>query len=589
MDSKNVYTVKIDRDTHDVVSANTAFYAFVGDRIYCSFDQLMSASDASCLEDYIASGRPVVLTMLEKDGSPVNCIASFTVSDSDTLLDIRLISLEEMMNWERQVSGQLNRKNAILDLYGDYYFEYDAKEGTVRIYVADRFEQNVLSASFEEFEKTLLERTDDTNIDAVKQLLDALRNGSERFSVNISGDILNIKDTAFTLLKGVSCYEDDEYLYSTGIIHLWNERSNNSSDNKRAMERDYLTGVLTKAEITNLAINTIDVKKTPNVTLAIIDIDFFKKVNDVHGHMMGDEVLKAVASIIKNEVRDGGLVGRFGGDEFLVIFYDAYDMENMRERLRSIKNGVASSTIKSENGEDISVTLSIGCAAYPKDADNYEDLFFLADFGLYRAKEKGRNRYIIYGKDKHGTLEEIKNTKMTVNTLNSRGDMSPAELTCAMMDKVYTGQNYSLDTLLDDIAVNMNIQRVMLYAGANHELAGMAGGSRLSKATIEATKDYLDMPELQKMYDDTGMIVLDNTRKFESTSTALYEKLTAQSIISFVHIRFKDKSGTDAVLSLEFVKNIMNWNRSHLPYYRLLAKLLSEFDLGAKPSEIPLE
>ena len=586
MEKGSVYLVKIKKDNYDVITANTAFYAFVGERIYNSFDQLMVESDVGRFTECVAENGHTILTMLSEDGNPVNCMATFTTRDGEDVTDVRLVLIDEVLERERSVRRQVIKKNIILDLYGDYYFEYDVKQDSVRIYVADRFEQNILSSTRAEFEQKVLERANEENVAYIRELIDALRDGTERFEFNIAGDIFGIKETAFTMIKGAAGYEDGVYTYSTGYIHLWSKRSETSEgSSKHAMERDYLTGVLTKAEITNLAINTIDVKKTPNITLAIIDVDYFKQVNDKYGHMMGDEVLKNVASIIRTEVRDNGLVGRFGGDEFLVLFYNAYDMELMRERLRSIKNGVASSFVKSESGEDISVTLSIGCASYPKDADNYEALFFLADFGLYRAKEKGRNRYIIYSKDKHGTIEEIKNVNMSVNTLNSRGDMSPAELVCAMQDRFYTEQNYPLDMLLDEVAVNMNIQRVMLYVGDSLELAGMAGGNRLSKATIKATKDYAKMPELLKLYDDTGVVVVDNYRKFETTAPALYEKLIAQEIMSFVHIKFKDKCGRDAILSLEYVKSIMNWNPSHLPYYRLLAKLLSEFDLMSEAAD----
>lgn len=578
MESNSVYELKINKNTYDIISANTAFYAFMGTRLYSTFNQLVEKPDEERLADYIEGGERVLMTLVAEDGGTEKCLAMFSACD-DALVDIRLFVLDEMQKWERQVRRQVRKKNEILCLYGDYYFEYEVAEDKVRIYAADRFEQNVLDVSLAEFEQKLMERADDKNRGDVGKLIDTLRRGTERFAINIAGDILNIKETAFTLMKGISCYEDGEYIYSTGYIHFWNERSVDSAESKRALERDYLTGVLTKKEITNLAINTVDVKKTANVTIAIIDIDYFKKVNDLYGHMMGDEVLKKVASIIQNEVREDGLVGRFGGDEFLVIFYNAYDMESMRERLRSIKNSVAFSPVKTEKGEDISITLSIGCAAYPKDADNYEDLFFLADFALYRAKEKGRNRYIIYSRDKHGTLEDIKNTKMSVNTLNSRGNMSPAELVCAMQDKVYTGQEYPLDRLLDDVALNMNIQRVMLYVGQSHRLAGMAGANRLSKELVEKTKDYLDMPALQRFCDETGAVVVDNARRFESSSPGLYQKLQAQEIQSFVHIRFQDKRGREAVLSLESVKSSTTWNRSHLPYYRLLAKLLSEYDL----------
>ncbi|MDE6014405.1 MAG: GGDEF domain-containing protein [Acetatifactor sp.] len=581
MESKNVYEVKINRNTYDVISASTAFYAFIGSRLYSGFDKLMDPADAGRLSEYIETSRNALLTMLTEEGESKNYMAIFSSKDR-ALVDIKMIPLDEIQEWEKQNRYQVDKKNNILGLYGDYLFEYEVEADNVRVYAVEHFEQNVLSMSFAEFEQKLRKRIDDKNAKEAEELLAALGSGKEYFTINIPGDILNIRETEFTLLKGMSFYEDGQHIYSTGYVHFWNERSVDSVETKRAMERDYLTGVLTKAEISNLAVNTVDVKKTGNVTIAIIDIDYFKKVNDVYGHMMGDEVLKRTASIIQNEVREDGLVGRFGGDEFLVIFYDAYDMETMRERLRSIKNGVASSFVKTQSGEDISITLSIGCAAYPKDADNYEDLFFLADFALYRAKEKGRNRYIIYNRDKHGTLEDIRNNKMSVNTLNSRGNMSPAELICAMQDRVYTGQAYPLDELLDDVALNLNIQRVLLYVGHPRMLVGMAGANRLSRDVVEATRDYLTVPALTKLYDETGVVVVDNVRRFESSSPTLYEKLKKQGIISFVHVRFKDKNGVDATLSLEFVKNSMTWNRTHLPYFRLLAKLLSEYDLGAQ-------
>lgn len=577
----NAYEVKVNSKTFDIVSANTAFYGFIGTRLYSTFDKLVDPSKAEFLPEYIREGQTVILPLVTEEGTSKNTLALFELRENEDITDIKMIVLDEMQEWEWNLKNQVTKKNAILRLYGDYYFEYNKDTDSIRIYAADRFEQNIMSMSLTDFEQKLLGRSDENNLADVKKLMGILREGCERFSINIAGNILNIRETAYTLVKGVSIYEEGEYVYTTGYIHFWSERSAQTEESRPALERDHLTGVLTKAEITKLAISTVDEKKTSNVTLAIIDIDYFKKVNDIYGHMKGDEVLKKVASIIRHEVRDSGLVGRFGGDEFLVLFYDAYDMETMRERLRSIRTRVAASSVKADNGEDISLTLSIGCAAYPKDADNYEDLFFLADFALYRAKEKGRNRYIIYRQEKHGTLEEIRSTRMGENQLNSRGNMSPAELVCAMQDKVYTGKDYPLDRLLDDISLNMNIQRVMLYAGTPYRRVGMAGANCLSKAVVESTIDYLDMPELIKGYDETGVLMYDNIKRIANTSIELYNKLEKQQIISFAHIRFKDKYGTNAVLSLEFVKSIMTWNESHIPYYRLLAKLLSEYDLGS--------
>lgn len=576
----NVYEVKVNIRTYDIISANTLFYGFMGSRIYRSFEKLVEPSVAGKLADIIEQGESVVLPLVREDGTLINTFAMFAVQRKDAVADIKMVVLEGIWERNKELRRQFSGRNAVLRLYGDCYFEYDVRKNHVRVYTIDRFEQTLFSASLEELEEKLLERVQDQNRTDIEKLITFLREGRDHFAVNVEGDIFNLRKTPFTIIKGCAVYEEDDYLYTVGYIHFASERQSTAAAGKPVRERDYLTGVLTKGEITKLAVSTVDEEKKQNVTIAIVDIDYFKRVNDVYGHMKGDEALKKVASIIKHEIRDAGLVGRFGGDEFLIIFYDAYNMEDMRERLRSIKNGVAATAIKADNGENISLTLSIGCAAYPKDASNYEDLFFLADAALYRAKEKGRNRYIIYDEEKHGSLEELHSAQMKKNSLNSRGNMSPAELVCAMQDKLYTGQEYPVDKLLEDIALNLNIQRVVLYAGKPFRLVGMAGADRLSGKVVEETIDYLDMPELLQAYDETGVLMYNNIQKIENTSMELYEKLDKQQILSFVQIRFRDGDGMTAVLSLEFVKNKMAWNVNHIPYFRLFGKILSEYRLG---------
>jgi len=118
MESKNVYEVKINRNTYDVISANTAFYAFVGKRLYSGFDKLMDPKDAEQLSEYIEASRNVLLTMFTEDEEPRKYMAVFSAQDK-ALVDIKLIPLDEMQEWERQIHYQVNKKNNILSLCGD--------------------------------------------------------------------------------------------------------------------------------------------------------------------------------------------------------------------------------------------------------------------------------------------------------------------------------------------------------------------------------------------------------------------------------------------------------------------------------------
>lgn len=122
-----------------------------------------------------------------------------------------------------------------------------------------------------------------------------------------------------------------------------------------------------------------------------MDIDFFKQVNDVHGHDVGDEVLKMVAKSLKGAIRTFDVVGRYGGEEFIAIIanVDKAQLEIIGNRFRMI---VERSSIRGEN--PLSVTISIGAAIASPD-ENGESLLKRADQNLYKSKENGRNRLTI--------------------------------------------------------------------------------------------------------------------------------------------------------------------------------------------------
>ncbi|ORJ59771.1 diguanylate cyclase [Geothermobacter hydrogeniphilus] len=126
--------------------------------------------------------------------------------------------------------------------------------------------------------------------------------------------------------------------------------------------------------------------------LLMCDIDYFKQVNDVHGHHMGDLVLKETAAVIRQCVRQADIVVRFGGEEFLVILLDveAGQTEAIGEKIRSRVE--ASSFILDR--EVLSKTISVGASEFPADAQTLWHCIKFADVALYRAKEQGRNRVV---------------------------------------------------------------------------------------------------------------------------------------------------------------------------------------------------
>lgn len=131
------------------------------------------------------------------------------------------------------------------------------------------------------------------------------------------------------------------------------------------------------------------------ITILFGDIDYFKVINDVHGHVVGDVILREIGRIFKNVLTDDVKVFRYGGEEFAVVLED-YTPEQAFETAEKIRNAVASDSLVQQYSGYFPVTISIGMAIYPTDASNIELLVNKADRAMYFAKQSGRNRCKFY-------------------------------------------------------------------------------------------------------------------------------------------------------------------------------------------------
>jgi diguanylate cyclase (GGDEF)-like protein len=126
----------------------------------------------------------------------------------------------------------------------------------------------------------------------------------------------------------------------------------------------------------------------------MLDIDHFKSVNDTYGHQVGDRILKSIAAIIKSILREGDILVRYGGEEFLAIL-PAAASEDLRLIGERIRRSVEESA-HPDGDQVVRVTISVGGAAFPnQNVEKEGALLELADASLYQAKETGRNRVIV--------------------------------------------------------------------------------------------------------------------------------------------------------------------------------------------------
>lgn len=128
------------------------------------------------------------------------------------------------------------------------------------------------------------------------------------------------------------------------------------------------------------------------LSISMIDIDHFKKINDSYGHTVGDQVLFQLANILQDDIRDPDTVGRYGGEEFLVVLPNTGLKAAEGQAARLCKR-VRETDI--EIGEKIHLTISIGVAEYKHGQENWQKFLSRADLALYGAKEAGRDRWAI--------------------------------------------------------------------------------------------------------------------------------------------------------------------------------------------------
>ncbi len=170
---------------------------------------------------------------------------------------------------------------------------------------------------------------------------------------------------------------------------------------------DPLTGVLSRSYAVQF-VRSLIAEKIP-FTYSMLDLDNFKYINDTYGHGAGDKVLMTVSAKLAEYTEGHGLVGRFGGDELLLIDLDNTTSESKSTFFKRLytDSGVVRINVEFENGSSY-ITATTGAASYPEDASNFDKIFELIDKMLYLGKRKGRNCYSIYNHKEHKDIEITK-------------------------------------------------------------------------------------------------------------------------------------------------------------------------------------
>lgn len=192
-----------------------------------------------------------------------------------------------------------------------------------------------------------------------------------------------------SMILAASGYVAYQAIIFMALINAWHMRE---AEVRKLSATDALTGVANRRDILERLEGMIfgRQRRQDRIALLMLDIDHFKQINDVHGHVTGDEALIAVAARLRDCLREQDIIGRYGGEEFLVILpgTDQHEAADIAERCRK---AVAAIVLPSPQG-DLALTASIGVVSrILQDGDDIDELIRLSDDAMYEAKRAGRN------------------------------------------------------------------------------------------------------------------------------------------------------------------------------------------------------
>ncbi len=289
-------------------------------------------------------------------------------------------------------------------------------------------------------------------------------------------------------------------------------------DNKIEYLLDSLTGVIQRQYMIEFVKHLIDNKI--EFTMAILDLDSFKQINDNYGHDVGDIVLVDVANSLKEYIGDQGILGRYGGDEFIFIYFGPSDYDSIHDFYATLYDNkkILRKIVKTPSVSPF-ITGTIGSSSYPKDATDYDTLFKLSDKTLYRGKQKGRNCFIIYVKEKHEHLviENIRPLDLFDAFVHLKRTF---DTNLSVKNKIITSTSY--------LTSEMRINKILFLSKENDKLFDLVTNKVIGQIDFQKDKKMIKIIEEKSNFHAS---LRDEIYQVAPSLCTSLDKLNIQSVL----------------------------------------------------------
>lgn len=578
-------------DKYNIFVSNKSFTSYLGSEELRSFKitDYIHPDDVESFKKFVedksfTGGEEVFRLKKKNNGWHYNVVRIHTekgMVENRRNIGVEIIDIDESVGDYETAMDSLSRVRLLMSLTDEFAFIYDKATNMFKMFKYDRFnriilydmdidqwKREMLSKSYVKYdEKAML----DTLVLNMKTYADsfsikmncAIRTQSDIFeAVRFIGTVHN-ESSGNKIIVG-RVVSDESVGHASTAMEIMNE-----------LQYDSLTGVYNKKTITEYAKKRISEEKEKRIVIAILDVDHFKSVNDTFGHLYGDKVLARVGGRLKEIVGEDGVIGRIGGDEFMIVFNGLDDDQVLRGMLRAIRTQIKWEF--AEDFENLSITCSIGASIFPVNGRDYEDLFKKADCCLYIAKEKGRDRYVFFRDEMHRASYEAMLNKNQLNAMKNPREIRELKNVASFMENAMTDSRKAVLDAMRHMKDTFGIDNINIYYGKGMKKVYSFGSD------IPEAKDamYVFSEEFQKlMGENERFMQIGFADTFSDITPDFCGRMKAERIASTIQCYIGDKRNIKGLVTFNKCREASQWANYEIDCARIFAAVLSSMALN---------
>ncbi len=350
-------------------------------------------------------------------------------------------------------------------------------------------------------------------------------------------------------------------------------------------QKDLLTNCYNKVSTEKIIEELIWDNANRSHALFAVDIDDFKAVNDNLGHAFGDTVLREVSSNLHSQFRGGDIIGRIGGDEFVVFVKNIDNMQALEEKARAITQAFKN-TYTGET-RDYKVSGSVGIALYPQHGKGYTELFKSADRALYQSKLGGKDCYSFYSEEfNDGTM---RNLTLLENVGRIADSYFDSDFVSNVFELLYDmkSKDTSIELVLEFIGKYLKVDRCFIFESLDEGENYSETNEWCTGAVAPLRMYFQNIPkkifgEVIELIDKSGVFYCNDFTTLQSESTR--ELIEATDIQSILLLQTKDKELDYTRFCIGFgdCKSKRVWTEKEINSVRYILKMLSIFMISSE-------